>query len=92
MAKLENGLTDRQKSLAAALLDLAASQFANNSCNDLDLGAFHFSSEEMRDFAELADKWNRSSQPEYAARENLRFAFPDWVAMRVLAARLRGEI
>ncbi len=57
---MKNELKQKVDKLAAHLLGLAANQFENHGCNDLDEGVFNsWTNEDKQEFLRLANKWNR---------------------------------
>jgi hypothetical protein len=76
--------------LAATLLDMAADEFGNHGCNDFDLFK-HLPPDEAAEFAVAANEGDDVYASAYA-RQNPRYAVPDWQAMRYLAKRLREDV
>jgi hypothetical protein len=71
--------------LAAKLLDLAADEFENHGCNEIDFSEI-LGAEERKEFALLA--WIENGSPE---NDKPRDVTQDWWAMRVMAGLLRKQ-
>lgn len=79
-------MNEKQKALAARLLQLAADEFSNHGCNDLSDSTFKdWTQEEKQEFINDADAWNGGDVELTPDTIN---QMPDWMAMEVLAYQL----
>lgn len=78
-------MTKKEMWLAGELLSLAADEFGNHGCNDLDQSLLRdFTPEERADFAKTFSEWNGDSENERSMEQ-----LSDSVIMAFLAARLK---
>lgn len=83
-------MTSLEKKLAARLLDLAADQFVNHGCNDLDLVSdAGLTGEECREVLLALHQWK--DDPEARLPTPDQHYVEDWMLMRMLAGRLRED-
>lgn len=91
-------MTTKEQKMAAWMLDRAADTFSNHGCNDLDQGFIleaGLTDEEKVQFVREYAKWNGDpdmygGEDEITA-ENFDY-MPDWLVMRFLAAKLKGDV
>lgn len=84
-------MDEKLKAVAKVLIDRASDAFSNGSCNDFDLSEFGFTVDEMRQLVREMHAWN--GDPEEADRysdESLKWAMPDWLAMKFVLSKLCG--
>lgn len=82
-------MKDREKELAAKFLELAAGEFSNHGCNDVDDDFFSgWTKDERQEFCKEWREWN--GDPEEYDPEFL--SLPDYAIMDFLAYKIRGEI
>lgn len=82
-------MTNTEKKLIAALLDLASEKFSNHGCNDFDLAEIVPDVEERRAIAR--EYYEHNNEPEEFNPDNKYESFEDWILMDHFAGKLRGE-
>jgi hypothetical protein len=83
-----DGMTRKEKLLIAKFLDLAADEFGNHGCNDVEKSIWDgWTIAERRKFVKEYYEYN--GEPEEYDPDNLHL--PDFCIMDYGAAKLRGE-
>lgn len=82
-------MTDKEKKLAADLLKLAADQFANHGCNDIDQKLLEGWTEKERQDLMRDYEIVNSNGRDYEEGDKIQ---EDWIAMLAMAYKLEGRI
>jgi hypothetical protein len=84
-------MTEKELRAAGELLDLAADEFANHGCNDLDSSFWKgWTEEEKREFYKSYHEWN--GDPEEFREDAPLNYLGDSAIMAFLSAKLKGDV
>lgn len=82
-------LTPTERKIAAKLLRMAASEYANHGCNDFSLREAGLTDAEARGLIEILNEWNQRNNPAgFEADPPETDIVMDWLLMRCLADTL----
>ena len=85
-------MSNKEKRLAAELLEMASDEYATHTCNDLDPSILEdFTMDEKIQLAKEFHQWNGDPEEITGTPDDINALYYDWELMSFLSAKLLQE-